>query len=54
VQITDEELEALEAEANRSIDLKDFVPLESVEQSRMFEDLFPPAGLCRFKYQPAK
>lgn len=31
VQITDEELDALEAEANRSIDLKEFVPLESVD-----------------------
>jgi DNA end-binding protein Ku len=31
VQITDEELEALEAEANRSIDLKEFVPLETVD-----------------------
>ena len=30
VQISEEELEALEAEANRSIDLKEFVPLESV------------------------
>ena len=31
VQITEEELEALEAEANRSIDLKEFVPLDSVD-----------------------
>ncbi len=31
VQITEEELDALEAEANRSIDLKEFVPLESVD-----------------------
>ena len=31
VQITDEELDALEAEANRSIDLQEFVPLESVD-----------------------
>ena len=31
VQITDQELEALEAEANRSIDLNEFVPLESVD-----------------------
>jgi DNA end-binding protein Ku len=31
VQITDEELETLEAEANRSIDLKEFVPLETVD-----------------------
>jgi DNA end-binding protein Ku len=31
VQITEEELDALDAEANRSIDLKEFVPLESVD-----------------------
>jgi DNA end-binding protein Ku len=31
VQITDEELDALEPEANKSIDLKEFVPLESVD-----------------------
>jgi DNA end-binding protein Ku len=31
LQITDEELEALEAEANKNIDLKEFVPLKSVD-----------------------
>jgi DNA end-binding protein Ku len=31
VQITNAELESLEAEANKSIDLKEFVPLESVD-----------------------
>jgi DNA end-binding protein Ku len=31
IQVTEEELEALEAEANRSIDLKEFVPLETVD-----------------------
>jgi DNA end-binding protein Ku len=31
VPITEEELESLEAEANRSIDLKEFVPLASVD-----------------------
>ena len=31
VPITEEELESLEAEANKSIDLKEFVPLESVD-----------------------
>ena len=31
VQITDEELDALEAEANRSIDLQEFLPLDSVD-----------------------
>jgi non-homologous end joining protein Ku len=31
VQITDEEPEALEAEANRNIDSKKFVPLETVD-----------------------
>ena len=31
VQITEEELDTLEAEANRSIDLKEFVPLETVD-----------------------
>jgi hypothetical protein len=29
VPITEEELESLEAEANRSIDLKEFIPLAS-------------------------
>src|SRR5688500_16594994 len=31
VPITEDELESLEAEANKSIDLKEFVPLESVD-----------------------
>jgi DNA end-binding protein Ku len=31
VPITEEELESLEAEANKSIDLKEFIPLESVD-----------------------
>ncbi len=31
VQITEEELDSLEAEANRSIDLKEFIPLASVD-----------------------
>jgi DNA end-binding protein Ku len=31
VQITEEELESLEAEANKSIDLKEFIPLASVD-----------------------
>ena len=31
VPITEEELESLEAEANKSIDLKEFVPLASVD-----------------------
>ena len=31
VTITEEELESLEAEANRSIDLKEFIPLASVD-----------------------
>jgi DNA end-binding protein Ku len=31
VPITDEELESLEAEANKSIDLKEFIPLASVD-----------------------
>jgi DNA end-binding protein Ku len=31
VRITEEELESLEAEANRSIDLKEFIPLTSVD-----------------------
>ncbi len=31
VPITEEELESLEAEANRSIDLKEFIPLDSVD-----------------------
>lgn len=36
-QITEEELESLEAEANRSIDLKEFIPLASVDPV-YFED----------------
>jgi DNA end-binding protein Ku len=31
VPITEEELESLEAEANNSIDLKEFIPLASVD-----------------------
>ncbi len=31
VPVTEEELESLEAEANRSIDLKEFIPLASVD-----------------------
>jgi DNA end-binding protein Ku len=31
IQLTEEELEALEAEANRSIDLKEFVPVLKVD-----------------------
>jgi DNA end-binding protein Ku len=31
VQITEEELDSLEAEANNNIDLKEFIPLESVD-----------------------
>src|SRR5438552_9119350 len=31
IQLTEEELEALEAEANRSIDLKEFVPVSKVD-----------------------
>jgi DNA end-binding protein Ku len=37
VPITEEELESLEAEANRSIDLKEFIPLSSVDPV-YFED----------------
>jgi DNA end-binding protein Ku len=37
VPITEEELESLEAEANRSIDLKEFIPLASVDPV-YFED----------------
>ena len=31
VHITEEELESLEAKANRSVDLKEFIPLASVD-----------------------
>src|SRR6266480_3909475 len=31
IQLTEEELEALEAEANRSIDLKEFVPVGKID-----------------------
>jgi DNA end-binding protein Ku len=31
VQLTEEELDSLEAEANNNIDLKEFIPLESVD-----------------------
>jgi non-homologous end joining protein Ku len=31
VPVTEEELESLEAEANRNIDLKEFIPLASVD-----------------------
>jgi DNA end-binding protein Ku len=31
VPITEEELKSLEAEANNSIDLKEFIPLDSVD-----------------------
>jgi DNA end-binding protein Ku len=31
VQVTDDELEALEAEANGNIELKDFIPLKKVD-----------------------
>jgi DNA end-binding protein Ku len=37
VPITEEELDSLEAEANRSIDLKEFIPLSSVDPV-YFED----------------
>ena len=37
VPVTEEELESLEAEANRSIDLKEFIPLASVDPV-YFED----------------
>ena len=33
VPITEEELESLDAEANKSIDLKEFIPLASVDRS---------------------
>ena len=42
VPITEEELESLEAEANKSIDLKEFVPLESVDPV-YFENTHYPA-----------
>src|SRR5688572_14274129 len=48
VPVTEEELENLEAEANRSIDLKEFIPLASVDPV-YFEDThsWPPTKAAR-------
>jgi DNA end-binding protein Ku len=44
VKLTEEELESIEAEANRNIELKQFVPVESIDPVYFEQQLVPWTG----------